>query len=186
MDDAGIVNLFLRRDEAAIAAAAEKYGPRLQALARNILGSDADAEECLNDAWLEAWNRIPPHEPGDYLFAFLAKLVRARALNRVKAMNAEKRSAELVSLTEELSGMLRSADDTEAAVEAKELSAAVSRWLRGVSEEKRRVFVRRCWYAEPVRQIAVRYGISESKVKSLLLRARNELSKQLEKEGYHL
>ena len=184
MDDAGIVKLFLRRDEAAIAAAAEKYGARLQAIARNLLGSDADAEECVNDAWLEAWNRIPPHEPGDYLFAFLAKLVRAKALNRVKAMKAEKRSAELVSLTEELSGMLRSADDTEAAVEAKELSAAVSRWLRGIPEEKRRVFVCRYWYAEPVRQIAERYGMNESKVKSLLLRARNELAKQLEKEGY--
>ena len=80
--------------------------------------------------------------------------------------------------------MLRGADDVEGAVEAKERSAAVSRWLRSVSEEKRRVFVRRYWYAEPVRQIAARYGISESKVKSLLLRARNELAKQLEKEGY--
>ena len=168
MDDAGIVKLFLRRDEAAITAAAERYGSRLHALARNLLGSDADAEECVNDAWLEAWNRIPPHEPGDYLFAFLAKIVRAKALNRVKAMCIEKRSAE----------------STEAAAEAKELSEAVSRWLRGVSEEKRRVFVRRYWYAEPVRQIAARYGISESKVKSLLWRARRELAKQLEKEGY--
>ena len=184
MDDAGIVKLFLRRDEAAITAAAERYGSRLHALARNLLGSDADAEECVNDAWLEAWNRIPPHEPGDYLFAFLAKIVRAKALNRVKAMCIEKRSAELDSLTEELAGMLRSADDTEAAAEAKELSEAVSRWLRGVSEEKRRVFVRRYWYAESLQQIADRYGISEPKVKSLLWRARRELAKQLEKEGY--
>ena len=80
--------------------------------------------------------------------------------------------------------MLRSTEDTEAAVEAQELAKAVSSWLRTVSEEKRRVFVRRYWYAEPVRQIAARYGISESKVKSLLLRARNELANQLKKEGY--
>ena len=183
MDDAEIVKLFFRRDEAAIAAAAERYGPRLHALARNLTGSDADAEECVNDAWLEAWNRIPPHEPGDYLFAFLAKIVRARALNLVKARSAEKRSAEFVALSDELSAMLRSAEDTEAAVEARELAEAVSRWLRSVSEEKRRVFVRRYWYAEPVQQIAARCGISPSKVKSLLWRGRNELAKQLEKEG---
>lgn len=184
MDDARITELFLRRDEAAISAAAEKYGPRLQAIARNLLGSDADAEECVNDAWLEAWNRIPPHEPGDYLFAFLAKIVRAKAINRVKAMSAEKRSAELVSLTDELSGMLRSADNTEAAVEAQELAEAVNRWLRGVTEEKRRVFVHRYWYAESLKQIADRYGMSEPKVKSLLWRVRRELAKQLEKEGF--
>ena len=82
--------------------------------------------------------------------------------------------------------MLRGADDVEGAVEAKELSEAVSRWLRGVSEEKRRVFVRRYWYAESLRQIADRCGLSEPKVKSLLWRARRELAKQLEKEGYLL
>lgn len=186
MDDAKIVELFHRRDEAAIASAMDKYGKRLHALARGILGSDEDAEECVSDAYLEAWNRIPPHDPGTYLFAFLAKIVRAKALNRVKAISAEKRSAELVSLTDELSDMLGGGDDTEAAVQAKELAASVSRWLREVSDEKRRVFVRRYWYAEPVQQIAERYGISESKVKSLLWRARGELAKQLKKEGYSL
>lgn len=184
MDDGRIVELFLARDESALALAAEKYGSRLLALARNILGDPGEAEECLNDAWLEAWNRIPPHEPRDYLFPFLAKLVRAGALNRVKARSAEKRSAELVALTDELADMLPSARDTEGEVRARELSEAVSRWLRSVSEEKRRVFVRRYWYAEPLRQIAARYGMSEAKLKSLLLRARRELAKELTKEGY--
>ena len=85
MDDARIVELFFRRDEAAITAASEQYGPRLHALARNLLGSDTDAEECVNDAWLEAWNRIPPHEPRAYLFPFLAKIVRAKPAARKSA-----------------------------------------------------------------------------------------------------
>ena len=77
-----------------------------------------------------------------------------------------------------------SAQNTEGEVRARELSEAVSRWLRSVSEEKRRVFVRRYWYAESLRQIADRYGMSEVKLKSLLWRARRELAKQLMKEGY--
>lgn len=183
MNDAGIVTLFLNRDETAIALAQEQYGARLLAIARNLLGDEGEAEECLNDALLEAWNRIPPHEPSDWLFAFLARIVRAKALNRVKARSAEKRGAVLVALTDELAELLRSGEDTEGAVEAGELAESVNRYLRGVSEEKRRVFVRRYWYAEPVRQIAARYGISESKVKSLLWRARQELAKHLKKEG---
>lgn len=184
MDDGRIVELFLARDEAALRLAAERYGVRLLALARNILGDEGAAEECLNDAWLEVWKRIPPHEPRDYLFPFLAKIVRAKALNRVKAMSAGKRSAELVALTNELAGLLRSDEDVEAAMEARDLSEAVTRWLRSVSEEKRRVFVRRYWYAEPLEQIAARCGMSEAKLKSLLWRARRELAKELTKEGF--
>ena len=184
MDDGRIVELFLARDESALALAAEKYGSRLLSLAQNILGDPGEAEECLNDAWLEAWQRIPPHEPRDYLFPFLAKLVRAGALNRVKAEAAGKRSAELVSLTDELADMLPSAQDTEGEVAARALSEAVGRWLGSISEEKRRVFVLRYWYAEPLRQIAARCGMSEAKLKSLLLRARRELAKELTKEGY--
>lgn len=184
MDDGRIVELFLARDEAALRLAAERYGARLLALARNILGDEGAAEECLNDAWLEAWNRIPPHEPRNYLFPFLAKIVRARALNRVKAEAAGKRSAELVALTDELADLLPSAQNTEQEAEARELSEAVSRWLRSVSEEKRRVFARRYWYAEPLEQIAARYGMSLPKLKSLLWRARRELAKELTKEGF--
>ena len=183
MDDAGIVKLFLHRDERAIALAQERYGARLLAIARNLLGDEGEAEECLNDALFEAWNRIPPHAPSDWLFAFLARIIRAKALNRVKARSAEKRSAQLIALTDELADLLASAEDTESAVEAGELAEAVNRYLWGVSEEKRRVFVRRYWYAEPVKQIAARYGLSESKVKSLLWRARQELAAHLKKEG---
>ena len=186
MDDSGIVELFLNRDEAAVALAREKYGARLRAVARSVLGDEGAAEECESDAYMEAWQRIPPHEPRGYLFAFLARIVRAKALNIVKARSAAKRSAELVSLTDELASMLSSPDNTESRVEAKELSASVSRYLKKVSDEKRMVFVRRYWYMEPVGQIAQRYGMSESKVKSLLLRARRELKKHLEEEGYNV
>ena len=183
MTDSEIVELFLRRDQAAITACASKYGSRLSAIAMGALGDEGSAEECVNDAYLEAWSRIPPHEPRDYLFAFLAKIVRAKALNRVKFLSAAKRSAELVSLTDELSDMLKSGDDTEDAADAAALADSVNRYLRSASDDKRRVFVRRYWYMESIAEIAGRYRMSESKVKSLLLRARRELEKQLKREG---
>ena len=186
MEDEKIVELFLTRDETAIAAVAGKYGAKLYAIAFGLLGNSDDAEECVNDAYLEAWNRIPPHEPRAYLFAFLAKITRAKALNRVKRLTAEKRSAELVSLTDELSGMLHGPENTESAVDQRALTESINRFLREASEEKRRVFVRRYWYAESLEQIARRYGIGVPKVKSLLWRARRELKNQLMKEGFVL
>ena len=100
MDDGGIVELILGKDETAIALVREKYGARLRAIARGVLGDDGAAEECENDAYLEAWRRIPPHEPREYLFAFRARIVRAKALNRLKELSAAKRSAETVALTD--------------------------------------------------------------------------------------
>ena len=82
MEDSQIVALYLARDEDAIRQSAEKYGARLRALAARIVGERAEAEECENDAYLRAWQTIPPHEPRGYLFAYLAKIIRNLALDR--------------------------------------------------------------------------------------------------------
>lgn len=84
VDDNGIVALYLLRDEAAIRQTAEKYGGRLRALAYGIVRDPQTAEECENDAYLEAWRSIPPHEPRDYLYAFLARITRHISLNRCR------------------------------------------------------------------------------------------------------
>ena len=186
MDDRRIVELIAARDEAGIAMLREKYGSRLTVIAKNICGDAETAEECVQDALLGAWNAIPPHDPGEYLFAFAAKIVRAAAVNRVKALGAQKRSAEFVELTRELESCIPDRNGAIEELEGAELSSAIGAFLRGKSELKRAVFVRRYWHADPLEDIAARYGITVGKVKSMLFRLRNELRIHLEKEGYHL
>ena len=183
MEDSAIVDLYLERSENAISRTSEKYGARLRNVAYGITTSRETSEECENDTYLEAWNRIPPHEPSGYLFAFLAKIVRASALNRAKAMGREKRSAALVELTRELESVLPSPASTAGEAEAKELTRAINEFLRTLPDEKRAVFVQRYWYALSVKEIAARYSMSEGKVKTLLYRAREHLKKFLKKEG---
>ncbi len=182
-DENRIVELFKKRDEAAIHEASRLYGNRLRAVAYRICGDEQMAEECENDAYLEAWNRIPPHEPKGYLFPFLAKIVRAKALNRIKQEDAKKRSAELVELSEELACCIPSKDDVESTLEAKELTSAINRFIRSLPGQKRNIFIRRYWYLDSIDKIAKDYGMSESKVKSLLFRLRNKLKIYLEKEN---
>jgi len=183
LDENRIVELFKKRDEAAIYEASRLYGNRLRAVAYRICGDEQMAEECENDAYLEAWNRIPPHEPKGYLFPFLAKIVRAKALNRIKQEDAKKRSAELVELSEELACCIPSKDDVESTLEAKELTSAINRFIRSLPGQKRNIFIRRYWYLDSIDKIAKDYGMSESKVKSLLFRLRNKLKIYLEKEN---
>ncbi|MDE6731938.1 MAG: RNA polymerase sigma factor [Oscillospiraceae bacterium] len=180
MEDDEIVELFLARDESALAKTAEKYGKRLRALALHICGDLSAAEECENDTYLKAWNSIPPHEPRNYLFSFLAKITRCTALDRVKK-EARERTSEL---TEELENTLPSPNDVEKRLDGKLLSEAISAFLRTQSAEKRNIFLRRYWFTDSVSEIARRFSISEGKVKSVLFRTRNALQEYLKKEGF--
>lgn len=184
MDDGQIVELFLNRDENAIRHVSEKYGSSLRKLAVNICGDGYIAEECENDAYLGAWNSIPPHEPRDYLFPYLAAITRAAAIDWCRKASRKKRSASFVELSREMEECLPSPSDTESETDGILLSSDVSDFLRSVSEEKRTVFIRRYWFGDTVSDIARRFSFSEGKVKSILHRVRKELKAYLEKEGY--
>ena len=184
MTDVEIVDLYLARDEGAIAQTAERYGLRLRALADSILDDLPAAEECENDTYLAAWNSIPPHEPRSYLFAYLARITRHISLDRCRARGREKRGGRLEELTAELSDCLPAQENTEAQADARALAGAISEFLRTLPEEKCDVFLRRYWYCDSVAALAGRMGWSESRVKTSLHRLRNALRDYLQMEGY--
>jgi len=186
LDDSKIVDLYLCRDEAAIGQTAEKYGSRLRNIANTILQDLHTAEECENDTYLQAWNAIPPHEPRTYLFAFLARITRHIALDFCKERSRLKRSAFLCELTAEMEQCIPGPDDMDRHIDAMVFSDAVNKFLATLSGQKRNIFVRRYWYMDSVSSIAQIYGLSESKVKSVLFRTRNQLREYLKKEGYAL
>lgn len=186
MDDPEIVELYLHRDETAIGRTAEKYGRRLRALAYGIVRDEQTAEECENDAYLEAWHSIPPHEPKTYFYAFLARITRHAALSRCRERSRLKRSAWLCELSAELEQCIPAPDDTACRMDELALREAINGFLGTLDEEKRNVFVRRYWYLDSVAEIAARFALSESKVKTTLFRCRNRLRTYLEQEGYTL
>ena len=186
MDDNQIVNLFLARDENAIARTAEQYGVRLRGIAYGILGDSQSAEECENDTYLEAWNRIPPHEPRTYLFAFLGRIVRGIALNRYKADRRKKRWAERCELTMEMMECIPSKETPEKSEDLAEITRMMNNFLADCTEEQRKLFVRRYWYCDSVKQIGARYGLAEGTVKAVLFRVRAKLKKYLKNGGYEV
>ena len=184
MDDNGIVELYLLRDETAIKHTAEKYGSRLRMLSYGIVKDSLTAEECENDTYMEAWKRIPPNEPRSYLYAFLARITRNISLNRCRGQSALKRSALVCELSAELEQCIPAPDDVECRITDEELGIAINGFLGKLDEEKRNIFIRRYWFMDSVADISKRFAMSESKVKTTLFRCRNRLRDYLEKEGY--
>ena len=184
VEDEEILELYRQRSEKAVEQTRKKYGAYCAAIARNILPDRRDAEECVGDTWLAAWNAIPPHRPGD-LRTFLAKLTRRTALKRWRDNNRLKRGGGETELAlEELGESLPSGGDTEDEVLADELRAAVRDFIRSLEGEEQTVFLRRYWYLEPVKSIASGRGYSEAKVNSMLHRTREKLREYLIKEGF--
>ncbi len=186
MDDAQILQLYFDRNEEAIPATDAKYGKYCTAIAKNILGSHEDAEECVNDTYLNTWNAIPPHRPG-ILSAFLGKITRNLAFNRYKHNNADKRGGgELPLVLEELAGCVSGKETVEDAFDHKALVEAINDFLSTLSVEKRKLFVCRYFYTESIRDIAEKFGISYAGLSMTLSRLRNKLQAYLIKRGYKL
>lgn len=186
MDDSAIVDLYLTRDESAIDETGAKYGSRLRSLSYGIVGETQTAEECENDMYMEAWESIPPHEPRDYLYAFLARIIRHISLNRCRDRSRLKRSAVICELGEELEECIGAPSDAECRLDDIVLRDAINAYLASLDEEKRVIFVRRYFYTDTVAEISARLSLSESKVKTVLYRCRIKLREQLENEGWIL
>ncbi len=183
MDDREIVELYWARSENAISETADKYGRFCHYIAYNILHSDEDSEECVNDTYLAAWNAMPDLRPRK-LSAFLGRVTRNLALHRWERYHAEKRGSGAVPLAlEELRECVPASDKADRVVEDLVLAEVFNRFLASLPKEKRKIFMRRYWYLCPIAEIAEDLSLSESSVKMSLLRARNELKTLLEKEG---
>lgn len=184
MEDSQIVGLYWKREERAIHETDLKYGSYCRSIARNILQNSADAEECVNDTYLDAWNAMPPNRPA-ILSTFLGKITRRIAIDRVRLHHAQKRGGGEAALAlEELEECVSGSDDVEQQLQRTELIAALQRFLDRLPETERRVFLLRYWYLDSIPAIADQCGFSQSKTASMLHRIRGKLRALLEKEGY--
>ena len=183
MTDEQIVDLFWARSENAIRETELKYGRLCRSLAGNIVKNPSDAEECVNDAYLRAWNAIPPHRPRSYQ-TFLCMLVKRVSLDRVRHNDAKKRGVP-ASFLEELEELIgSSAEAPEAALDKEELRQTVGEFLSKQNDRARKIFLRRYWFCEPIPQIAADLGEKEERIASQLFRTRKKLRAYLAKEGF--
>lgn len=182
VEDSAIIDLYWARDEGAITATDEKYGPLCRGLSNNILSSREDAEECVNDTWHRAWTTMPPQWPGS-LRAYLAKIVRNLSIDRWRAKRSQKRGEGLEVLLAELEDCVPSAPSAEEACEGLELSRIIDRWLDTLPQEDRLAFVGRYWFGRRVDELAEGRGCTPQQMAQRLFRLRGALRKTLEKEG---
>ena len=180
MTDREIIELFFNRDERGIAEVQKAYGNRLLHFAERYLSKE-DAEECVDDTYLLLWKHIPPAEP-EHFFAYIVKVLRNQALSRMEKLNAQKRKADLIELSDELAECLPDGSTSTETLAIEHVSGVINRFLNAQSQEKRHIFLRRYWFGDPVSVIALSTGSTESKIKKMLQRLKKELRRFLEED----
>ncbi len=182
MEDKAIIQLYWDRSDEAIPATDEKYGSQCRGLSARILQSREDAEECVNDTWLRAWNTMPPQFPGS-LRAYLLKIVRNLSIDRWRAESSRKRGGGAAELVLELEDCLPPAPSAEEVTEARAAAEVIDRWLDRLPVEDRVIFLKRYWYGMTVKEIARQFSCTQNHMAKRLFRLRNSLRAALEQEG---
>ena len=182
MNDAEIIELYIRRDESAIQETEARYGHYCHAIALNIVSVKEDAEECVSDTYLNAWNSIPPQKP-DSLKTWLGKTVRNISLDLWRKNHRQKRYAGMEQLFDELAECIPSPSNIDAELEKQQIVDFLNHWLSKLSKNDRALFMRRYWNGEPVKVLAELYHISPANLANRLYYLRKKLKKSLEKEG---
>ncbi|MDE5569244.1 MAG: sigma-70 family RNA polymerase sigma factor [Ruminococcus sp.] len=186
MEDKDIVQLYWDRNERAIAETSVKYGRYCTSIAMNILNNHEDAEECVNETYLNTWNTIPPHKPS-MLSTFLGKIVRNLSFNKYKHTHSIKRGGDEISLIlDELSEVVSGKESVEDDIIRNELIKTVDDFINTLSENKRYIFIRRYWYSDNITAIANQCGRTENSIYVELSRIRKKLRDYLTERDYDI
>ena len=179
MNDQEIISLYFDRNEQAIKETDTKYGKTCMQVSMNILHSRPDAEECVNDTWLAAWNTMPPKWPQN-LCGYLGKLVRNISINRLKSLRRECRDTTLTVAFEELEDIIPAPDETDSSV----ICGWLDEYLGTLPQLDRQLFVGRYWHNHSVKALARHYGMTANAATKRITRVREGLRDFLIERGY--
>lgn len=178
IDDEKIIELFFARSEQGIRELDMKYGKICLHLSYNIVNSRQDAEECVNDAYLGAWNAIPPVRPNP-LLTYICKIVRNISLKLYYRKEAAKRCSHYTIAMEEIEACIADLKTPEAELEARELARIIESFMETLTPENRVIFMRRYWFADSYRDIAWFVGLTEKNISVRLTRIREKMKQYL-------
>ena len=181
MDDDKIISLYWKREERAVEETQSKYGKLCYSVAYGVLHNSEDAEECVNDTYVRAWNSIPPEEPDNFA-GYLCRIVRNLAIDRIKMYSAEKRQGQ-TAIMDELEGCFPACEDTDRVIDKMSMTKAFERFLSSEPPAHRMIFMRRYFYLDSIGDIARAMKMTNGGVRASLHRIRKRLKKYLEEEG---
>lgn len=176
-DDVALLQQIRSGDRAAIAELYDRYSRLLYGLILRILRDRAEAEEVLQEAFLQVWTRSDTFDaslgsPG----AWLVRIARNRAIDRLRSMSSRSRVLEAASA--EHPGPQE--DDPEAHAAGRETQRAVVRALEALPLPQRALIEQAYFLGLTQSELAERFGLPLGTVKTRIRSAMATLREQLQ------
>ncbi len=179
--DARIVELFFSRSEEALSELSEKYGTLCRKIAYGILKNNEDTEECINTSYMSLWNSIPPKKP-DSLRAYLSAVVR----NNAFSLYSRNKYRFCEESFDELSQVITDSRTADQLSDGIQLSALINEFLGQTDRKNRELFMARYYFNMSVSELAEKFTMSQSAVKTRLSRIRSSLRSYLSERGVNV
>lgn len=178
--DADLVERIANADADALGTLYDRYSSLLLGLARRVLGSTSDAEEVLQEVFVQVWNQAGRYDRSrSSVSTWLVLITRSRAIDRLRSRNVVDRT--LGDLKQEQKGKHTSPEGVRAVLwdeRRRRLSSA----LADLPEEQREVLELAFYRGMTQSEIAASTTIPLGTVKTRTLLAMRKLRKALENE----
>lgn len=184
-DDVSLVRRVLTGDRMAFAVLMRRFNRRLYRLARAIVGDDAEAEDALQEAYLNAYRRLSQFRGDSSLATWLSRLVVNECLGR---MRRSARRQNVIPMTpspvnhEVEAAPADEVGSPDAEADRAQMRAILARRIDALPESFRAVFVLRSVEELSVEETAECLGIQAETVRSRHFRAKSLLREALARE----
>jgi RNA polymerase sigma-70 factor (ECF subfamily) len=161
--DRSCVSRMRAGDTRALEELYDRHAPLLYGLVLRIVGRVSDAEEVLQDTWLQAWRQAATWDPGRGTVAgWLITLARSRAIDRIRSIASRQRAETAAPAPETVTG----ADEPAASAEARLRRERVATALAALAPSQRQVIELGYFGGLSQSEIATRLGAPLGTVKS--------------------
>ena len=176
MKDESIMEAISRRDEQAVSLVINRFSRLLWPIARAVLekvGCDQDIEECVADSFIYLWEHPEKFDPGKgSLKSWLCIVARSRAIDRYREITRYG----VLPLEEAV--LVQTLGLQEEAVR-QETSRELLETVNSLGEPGREILMRRYYYDQKPRQIALALGMTVKQVDNSLYRSKRLLREKL-------
>jgi RNA polymerase sigma-70 factor, ECF subfamily len=183
LSDAALLRLVAERQPDALAQLYDRFAPTLLALARRILGNHADAEEVLQEVFVQLWNRGERYDPArSSVSTWLVLIARSRAIDRLRGRRVVERTRDAVTQAAPGGGDRYTSPEAVENVFIQERHERVRRELAELPPEQRRVLEMAFYEGLTQSEIAAKAGLPLGTVKTRTLLAMKKLRHALRQE----
>lgn len=184
LSDAAVLRLVAdERSPDALAELYDRFSPTLLALARRILGANADAEDVLQEVFVQVWNRGERYDPArSSVSTWLVLIARSRAIDRLRGRKVIERTQEATAQAEQVLGGPHTSPEAIHNVLTKQRHERVRRELEALPPEQRQVLEMAYYEGLTQSEIAAKADLPLGTVKTRTLLAMKKLRSALRSE----